>query len=108
MPVVGTLKGRADSDVARLLDEQPAEDPGASELFDAEYRRRLLDWAIREAREEFTEAAWRAFQMTAIEGKDAVEAARAIGTTVGTVYYQKSRVMARLRRIIEEVEGFIE
>ena len=101
-------RGTGDSGVARLLDEQPADDPDASALFDAEYRRRLLDWAIRMARDEFTDAAWRAFQMTGIEGRDASEAARAIGTTVGTVYYQKSRVMARLRRIIEEVEGAVE
>ena len=49
--------------------------------------------------------AWRAFWMTGVEGRPASEAAEALGTTVGTVYFYKSRVMARLRREVEQVEG---
>ena len=40
-----------------------------------------------------------------VEGRSAKEVAEALGTTVGTVYHYKSRVMARLRQKIEEVEG---
>ncbi len=99
------VQGSGDTEVASLLDQHPGRGPEASALFDAEYRQRLLDWAMVKAKEEFTAVAWRAFVLTGIEGRDAREAAESLSTTVGTVYYYKSRIMARLRRIIEEVEG---
>ena len=43
--------------------------------------------------------------MTGVDGRPAGEVAETLGTTVGTVYDYKSRVMARLRRTIEQVES---
>ncbi|QEH39108.1 ECF RNA polymerase sigma factor SigE [Aquisphaera giovannonii] len=95
--------GPGGSDAAALLEAQPApEDPSDFEL---EYRRQLFVWAADRARGEFTEAAWRAFWMAGVEGRPAAEVAAELKTTVGTVYVHKSRVMARLRREIERVEG---
>ena len=98
-------RGSGDTDVLRLLEEQPAPAPVASGCFDVEYRRRLFDWAVEQIRGEFSPAAWQAFWMTGVEGRPAGEVAETLGTTVGTVYYYKSRVMARLRRTIEQVES---
>jgi RNA polymerase sigma-70 factor (ECF subfamily) len=98
-------RGSGDSDLHDLLDAHAA--PGAedSALFDAEYKRQLLCWAIEEVRGEFTELTWRAFWQAGVEGRPAPEVARELQTTVGTVYHCKSRVMARLRAKVQEVEG---
>ncbi len=97
--------GAADTAVQDLLEALPAPSTDESALFEAEYRRRLFDWAAERVRAGSTEAAWRAFELTGVEGRPASEAAAALGTTVGTVYYYKSRIMAAIRRLIEGVEG---
>lgn len=98
-------RGAGDSEIARLLEEQPAPDSQQSALFDAEYRHRLVDWAADRVREEFTEATWQAFWKTGVEGRSAQEAALSLGLSVGTVYQYKSRVVARIRREIERVSS---
>ncbi len=92
-------------DVQDLLDRVPAPDSAETALFDAEYRRRLFHWAAEQACGEFRPSTWKAFWMTAVEGQDPDAAASAIGISVGAVYIARSRVMARLRALIEEVEG---
>ena len=47
-------RGSGDTDVMRLLEEQPAPAPDASACFDVEYRRRLFDWAVGQIRGEFS------------------------------------------------------
>jgi RNA polymerase sigma factor (sigma-70 family) len=95
--------GTGDTEIHDLLGAHPAPSPEDSALFDAEYRRRLFDWAAEIVRAESTQVAWRAFQMAGIEGQPAAVVAKTLGTTVGTVYYYKSRIMARLRLLIEGV-----
>jgi RNA polymerase sigma-70 factor (ECF subfamily) len=98
-------RGTGDTAMAQLLEEQPAPAAEDSAEFDAEYRRRMLEWAADRVRGEFTDAAWRAFWETGVVGKSAAEVANALGLSVGSVYNAKSRVMARLRREIERVQG---
>jgi RNA polymerase sigma-70 factor (ECF subfamily) len=96
-------RGSGDTAVRDLLEAQPAPDD-ESALFEAEYRKQLLTWAAEQVQGEFSELTWQAFWQAGVEGKPAREVALALGTTVGTVYHCKSRVMARLRKRIEEVE----
>jgi len=99
-------RGTGDSDLQRLLEEQPAPDDEALALFEGEYRRRLFSWAADRVREEFRPLTWRAFWATAVEGGDPKEVAAALGMTTGAVYIAKSRVMSRLKKEIEQlVEG---
>ena len=98
-------RGTGETDARQLLEAIPDRPVADPELFEGEYRRRLFDWAAGRVRGEFPEAAWRGFWMSGVEGRPAAEVASALGTTVGTVYYYKSTVMARLRREIERVEG---
>jgi RNA polymerase sigma factor (sigma-70 family) len=97
-----------DSDVRELLESVPAPDGAETALFDAEYRRRLFLWAAEKVRPEFREPTWRAFWLTAVEGGEPAAVAEAVGISVGAVYIARSRVMARLRAVIEEVERDIE
>lgn len=98
-------RGSGDTDMQQLLEAWPAQDAADSVLFDAEYKRQLLNWAAEQLRGEFTERMWQAFWQTGVEARSAKDVAAALGTTVGTIYHYKSRVMARLRRKIEEVQG---
>jgi RNA polymerase sigma-70 factor (ECF subfamily) len=96
-------RGTGDTDMVRLLDEQPA--PELADVVETEYRTRMLEWAAERVRGEFSDAAWGAFWATAVEGRPAPEVAAGLGLSVGSVYNAKSRVMARLRREVERAEG---
>ena len=98
-------RGTGDTDANRRLAEREAPSEEDSALFETEYMRRVFAWAVDRVRPEFREANWQAFWQSGVEGKDAGEVAVALGMTVGAVYKSKSRVMARLRLVISEVDG---
>jgi RNA polymerase sigma-70 factor (ECF subfamily) len=97
-------RGGGDTALRDLLEAWPAPSEDSA-LFDIEYRRQLLCWAVEQVRGEFTELTWRAFWGAGVEGRPASVVAKELGTTAGTVYHCKSKVMARLRERIAEVEG---
>lgn len=97
--------GTGDTDIMALLEAQPAVDPEASVLFDVEYRRRLFAWAAERVRGEVHESTWQAFWLTGVEDQNVASVAKALGLSPGAVYVARSRVMARLRKEIESVEG---
>ena len=90
---------------ARLLEEHPAPADEETALFLDEYRRRLFAWAAAQDRREFRAATWQSFWMAGVEGRPAKEVAEALGLSLGAVYHNKSRVMARLKQRIEQAEG---
>ncbi len=93
------------SDIRELLERLPAPDAAETALFEAEYRRRVFRWAADRVRGEFRRSTWEAFWLTAVDGRDPREAAEQVGISVGAVYIARSRVMARLRAMIDQVEG---
>ena len=95
-------EGSGRSEVQRVLAEQPA--PQESEEWGAEYRRHLFEWAARQARSEFKDTSWRAFLLTAVEGRTAKDAADLTGLSEGAVYTARSRVLARLRELVATVD----
>jgi RNA polymerase sigma factor (sigma-70 family) len=98
-------RGTGDTGLQRLLEEQPEVGEEESALFEAEYRRRLLSWAADRVRSAFSDVIWQAFWLTGVEGRPTKEVADSLGMSIGTVYQYKSRVVARIRREIERVEG---
>jgi RNA polymerase sigma-70 factor (ECF subfamily) len=88
-----------------LLDAIPAPESAESQLFDEEYRRRIFRWAADQVESEFRESTWRAFWLTAVDGCPVKEVAQTLGQTVGSVYIARSRVLARLKATVEQVEG---
>jgi RNA polymerase sigma-70 factor (ECF subfamily) len=96
--------GSGDSGVHAWLAEQSAR-PEDATLWDQEYERRLFTWAAEQVRGRFQPATWQAFWQTAVEGQSGKEVAEALGMTVAAVYLAKSRVMARLREQLRQLEG---
>lgn len=96
--------GSGDTGVKQLIEQQPA--PLDDEaLWEEEYQRRRFDWAAQQVRGKVDHSTWQAFWQTAVEGKPADEVARTLKMSTGAVYIAKSRVIARLRKQIEEQEG---
>jgi RNA polymerase sigma-70 factor (ECF subfamily) len=93
------------SDARVLLEEQPDPALGREAQWDREYERRLFDWAAGQVRGAFEEATWRAFWQTAVEAHSPAEVARELGMSVGAVYIAKSRVLARLREEIRQLQA---
>jgi RNA polymerase sigma-70 factor (ECF subfamily) len=98
-------RGTGDPEVARLLEEQPAPPGEASTLFELEYRRQLFQWAIEQVRGEVQPTTWDAFWRTGVGDEEPGDVAESLAMTVGAVYVAKTRVMARIRRKIEQIEG---
>ncbi len=98
-------RGSGETDVQRLMEQQP--DPACEEsaLFNHEYRRGLLEWAAERVRPSFSDLAWQAFWQTGVEGKSPRVVAQDLGMSLGTVYQYKSRIVAGIRREIEQVDG---
>ena len=93
-------QGSGDTAVQAVLNEQPAR---AEEQWEDDYRQQLFTAAGDRVRDEFEEATWQAFWQTAVEGRSARDAAAAIGISIGAVYIAKSRVLARLRQVVQEL-----
>lgn len=98
-------RGSGDSDVRKLIEAQPAAESPDSVLFELEYKRRLFHWAAQAIRQEFTESTWNAFWKTAVENLKAADVACELKISTGAVYIARSRVIARLRQRIDQVEG---
>jgi RNA polymerase sigma-70 factor (ECF subfamily) len=92
------------SDQQRLLAmPDPTSDESAE--WDLDHERRLFAWAGEKVRAEVEETTWQAFWQTAVEGRSGQEVASNLGLSVAAVYLAKSRVMARLKDKIKEIEN---
>jgi len=56
-------------------------------------------------KDEFTEKTWSAFWLTAVENQSSQKIATDLQMSLGAVYIAKSRVIARIRKQIESING---
>jgi RNA polymerase sigma factor (sigma-70 family) len=92
-------RGSGDTDVQEFLEEHPAA-PEPDPDWDRDYERRVFAWAAEQVKVEFRENTWRAFWLTAVEGRSSEEAGRELGMSLGAVQVAKSRVLARLKETV--------
>jgi RNA polymerase sigma factor (sigma-70 family) len=98
-------RGSGDEGSQDRLEEHPAPEADGAALWDREYETRLAGWAMERVRGGFRDHTWRAFHLTAVEGKSAREAGETLGMSPGAVLVAKSRVLARLRQEIQQLQG---
>lgn len=98
-------QGAGGTDFQMLLERRPDPAADAAADFEQEYQREVFDWAARQVRGEFRESTWQAFWRTAVEGEPIPETGAALGLSLGAVYMARSRVMARIKARVEELEN---
>jgi RNA polymerase sigma-70 factor (ECF subfamily) len=98
-------RGTGDTGMNEMLAEQPAANDEETAIVELECRRGIFQWAAEQVRRDCQETTWRAFWLTSVEGQEIKAVAEMLGITPGAVYVARSRVMARLRKAIEELEG---
>ena len=94
-------RGCGGSAMLDVLHDHPAED-FSSRWFDDELRREQFRWAAEHIRSEFRESTWLAFWKTCVDGADIDGIAAQLGISRGAIYVARSRVMARLKQIIDQ------
>lgn len=90
------------SDVMKLLHEQTAATEREASLFELEHRREVFRYAAVRVRDMVAEKTWQAFWLTAVEEQSVAEVAKSLRLSTGSVYLARCRVMARLRKEVEQ------
>ena len=93
----------ADSQFIEMLESTPEESEQID--WDRDYQRELLQWALEKVKPEFAERIWKAFEQTALRGRDPGEVATEIGMTKNAVAIAKFRVTKRLKEKAESVDA---
>ena len=96
-------RGTGATSMQDLLEAQPAADPSATALFEAEYERRLFRWAAGDIRGEFAPRPGKRSGRPRSWTDPPSEVAADLGLSVGAVYVARSRVLSRLKRRIEQL-----
>ena len=85
--------------------DQLATIPDNDALWEQQHQWWLVHWAADQVKDEFESKTWRAFMMTSIDQVSPAEVGSRLEMSVGSVYIAKSRLLARLKQVIQEVEG---
>jgi RNA polymerase sigma factor (sigma-70 family) len=97
------IRGSGDATTHELLD-QCATPQGAEAEWEAEWEQRVFAWACAQVRRDVTGATWQAFWRTAVDGQPGKRVAADLGLTVAAVYHARSRVLARLKELVQSVQ----
>jgi len=98
------VRGTGDTNAHQRLEEHPNREVEADD-WDQEYERKTFRWAADRVKREFQPTTWEAFWLTAVNGLSAGDAGGRLGMSPGAVYVAKSRVLARLREEIRQLNG---
>ncbi|MEM9657631.1 MAG: sigma-70 family RNA polymerase sigma factor [Planctomycetota bacterium] len=84
------------------LEQLPDPNGSDSQEFRLEYRRQVFRWATEKVQPAFKPENWRAFWLTAVEGKTIDEAAHDLQISRGRVCVARFRVMTRISAVIKQ------
>ncbi len=87
----------------KLLDDVSVRND-ISSLIDREYERELFRWVAERVQPGVSPQTWQAFLLTEVEGQTVQQAAATLGKSTGHIYVSRSRVMARIKELVQEYE----
>jgi len=99
--------GSGDSRIAQLISQQPGRTDTAT-LFRLEYRRACFQRAAEQVQAEFHVDTWQAFWQTAVQQQSIGSVATRLGKSSGAVRVARSRVLGRLRQVVDLQSGGFE
>jgi RNA polymerase sigma-70 factor (ECF subfamily) len=97
------VRGSGDTRTHRLLEQCPAPEHFEAH-WEAQWQRRLFEWACEQAGQDFSEATWQAFWRTAVDGQPARQVAADLGLTLTAAYHARCRVLARLKELVQSAQ----
>jgi RNA polymerase sigma factor (sigma-70 family) len=86
-----------------LLEQCPAPAPERAE-WEARWQERVFAWACEQVRPEVSDTTWQAFWRTAVDDQPGKQVATDLGLSVAAVYRARSRVLARLKHLVQSVQ----
>jgi RNA polymerase sigma-70 factor (ECF subfamily) len=89
---------------AAAVQQVPGDDRAEDELIEQEWRRRRLEMALERVRTEVKPQTWQAFQLNYLQGLAPSDVASQLDMNIGAVYTGVCRVLARLRKAVEEID----
>lgn len=105
--VIDFFRKRQNRDVAgaktgllELVEQEPDED--ASREFRLEFQRQVFSVVADAVRSEVQPKTWQAFWSTEVLGHPVGDVAKSLGMNRGAIYVARSRVIARLRKAVEQ------
>lgn len=96
-------RGSGRSEVLQQLNAVAADEEQLQAVWLAEERVALYRRAAAEVRGNCTRAVWAAFEQTSVAGRSVEQVATELGVSTGVVYASRSRVLKRIRRLVEEL-----
>jgi RNA polymerase sigma-70 factor (ECF subfamily) len=81
-----------------------ADEDAAARTWDLEWERTILAQCMHQVRSEVQPVTFRAFELTAIDQRDAEAAALELGVPVKVVYNAKHRILKRVRELRQALE----
>ena len=97
-------RGSGDSALLAVLNQHESHTGPDSDLLRLEYRREVFRWAVWQVRQEFQQATWEAFWLTAVEGRAVEAVAEELGKNRGAIHAARSRVIRRIQEKVTEYE----
>ena len=95
--------GSGDSATHRRLEQYPVA-AGTEVDWEADWQEQVYAWACEQVRREVSETTWQAFWRTAIDAQPGKQVAADLGVSVAAVYLARSRVVARLKNLVQSVQ----
>jgi RNA polymerase sigma-70 factor (ECF subfamily) len=90
---------------ARLRGEWQEGGPEPDPDWDAEVRKRVLEYALEKVRAQTNPATWACFDQHLLKGRPGADVGAELGVPANTVYVYAARVLARVR---EQCEAYLE
>lgn len=96
----------ANRSLDEVADSQPSPAEAFEAAFDAEWRKVAAEVAMETVRREFEPSTFQAFDLCTHKGMKPRDVASLLGLSRNAVYLAKGRVLARLKELLREGEGY--